>query len=345
MPGALDCSLGRRTASGAEIPSRGGDPRHDRPQAASRPRGAAQGRLVPAWPARARRPHPAARPLQRLRSAAGQAHRRDLRRSAPALRTLARAGRAPLRGALPHHRPAGAEEGDPRPRPGLGRGPADQHDRAEPERRGEPRRAARVHARPHPAGAELPALHAVPGEPDERRVAPPGERRALRRHHSPPDPEAQADGVPVMDLAVRSAVIFFFVFLLMRIVGRRELSSLEPFDLILLVVLGDSVQQAVTQDDYSVTGAFIVVSTIALLQVFLSYLNFRVPRLRPIIDGEPIVIVQDGNVIEGNARRERLTHEDIAEAARLQQIASLEDVQWAVLETSGELTFIEKQKN
>jgi uncharacterized membrane protein YcaP (DUF421 family) len=148
-----------------------------------------------------------------------------------------------------------------------------------------------------------------------------------------------------MDLAIRTTVIFFFIYLLMRIVGRRELSSLEPFDLILLVVLGDSVQQAVTQDDYSVTGAFIVVSTIALLQVFLSYLNFHVPRLRPLLDGEPIVIVQDGRVIEGNARRERLTLDDIAEAARIQQIASLEDVQWAVLETSGELTFIEKQKN
>jgi len=148
-----------------------------------------------------------------------------------------------------------------------------------------------------------------------------------------------------MDIAVRSVVVFFFVFLLMRIVGRRELSTLEPFDLILLVVLGDSVQQALTQDDYSVTGAFIVISTIALLQVFMSYLNFRVPRLRPLLDGEPIVIVQDGQVIERNARRERLTLDDIAEAARLQQIASLQDVQWAVLETSGELSFIEKQKN
>ena len=148
-----------------------------------------------------------------------------------------------------------------------------------------------------------------------------------------------------MDIALRSIFLFFFVYLLMRIVGRRELSSLEPFDLILLVVLGDSVQQAVTQDDYSVTGAFIVISTIALLQVFLSYLNFRVPRLRPLLNGEPIVVVQDGKVIERNARRERLTLDDIAGAARLQQIASLEDVQWAVLETSGELTFIEKQKN
>jgi uncharacterized membrane protein YcaP (DUF421 family) len=148
-----------------------------------------------------------------------------------------------------------------------------------------------------------------------------------------------------MDLALRSIVVFFFIFLLTRVVGRRELSSLEPFDLILLIVLGDAVQQSLTQDDYSVTGAFIVISTIAVLQVGLSYLNFRVPRLRLLLDGEPIVIVQDGKVIEGNARRERLTLEDIAEAARLQQIAKLEDVQWAVLETSGELTFIEKQKN
>ena len=148
-----------------------------------------------------------------------------------------------------------------------------------------------------------------------------------------------------MDLVLRATFTFVFIFIVTRTIGRRELSSLEPFDLILLVVLGDSIQQALTQDDYSVTGAFIVVSTIALLQVFLSYLNFRVPRLRPLIDGEPIVIVQDGQVIEGNARRERLTLEDIAEAARLQQIASLEDVQWAVLETSGQLAFIEKQKN
>ncbi|HYZ79400.1 MAG TPA: YetF domain-containing protein [Gaiellaceae bacterium] len=148
-----------------------------------------------------------------------------------------------------------------------------------------------------------------------------------------------------MDLALRSIVVFFFIFILTRVVGRRELSTLEPFDLILLIVLGDAVQQSLTQDDYSITGAFIVISTIAILQVGLSYLNFRVPRLRPLLNGEPIVIVQDGNVVEANAKRERLTLEDIAEAARLQQIGSLEDVQWAVLETSGELTFLEKQKN
>jgi uncharacterized membrane protein YcaP (DUF421 family) len=147
-----------------------------------------------------------------------------------------------------------------------------------------------------------------------------------------------------MDLVLRAVVTFFFIFLLTRIIGRRELSSLEPFDLILLIVLGDAVQQGLTQDDYSVTGAITVITTFALLQVLLSYLNFRVPRLRPILDGEPIVIVQDGKVIERNLKRERLTVEELAEEARMNQIASLDQVQWAVLETSGQISFVEKQK-
>src|SRR5918911_827084 len=101
-----------------------------------------------------------------------------------------------------------------------------------------------------------------------------------------------------MDIALRGIAIFFFVFLLTRVVGKRELSSLEPFDLILLIVLGDAVQQGLTQDDYSVTGAIIAVSTLALLQVFTSYLSFRIPFLRPVLEGEPVVIIQDGKPIE-----------------------------------------------
>src|ERR671924_2435734 len=97
-----------------------------------------------------------------------------------------------------------------------------------------------------------------------------------------------------MDLVLRALVLFLFVFVLTRLIGRRELSSLEPFDLILLIVLGDAIQQGLTQDDYSVTGAVLVVSTLALLQVFTSYLSFRFPRLRPVLDGEPVIVVQDG---------------------------------------------------
>src|SRR2546429_5862806 len=126
-----------------------------------------------------------------------------------------------------------------------------------------------------------------------------------------------------MDLAIRAVVLFLFVYLLTRVIGRRELSSLEPFDLILLIVVGDAIQQGLTQDDYSVTGAIIVVSTFAVLQIGVSYLSYRFRRLRPLLDGEPIVVVQDGKVIERNLRRERLTPEELAVEARLQQIGSI----------------------
>jgi uncharacterized membrane protein YcaP (DUF421 family) len=145
-----------------------------------------------------------------------------------------------------------------------------------------------------------------------------------------------------MDVLVRAFVAFALVFLLTRIVGRRELSSLEPFDLIMLVVIGDLVQQGITQSDMSVVGIVFAAGMIALLTVLVSYLSFRFQALRPVFEGEPIVIVQDGKPLDGNMRRERLTIEEVAAQARLQQIASLDEVQWAVLETSGAISFIKK---
>ena len=146
-----------------------------------------------------------------------------------------------------------------------------------------------------------------------------------------------------MDLVLRATIAFFFILLLTRIVGRRELVTLEPFDLILLVVLGDLIQQGVTQSDYSVTGLILAAGTIALLTVAVSYVSFRFPRTRPLLEGQPIVVVQDGNVLEENLRRERLTREELAEAARLQQISSLQQVSWAILEKSGQISFIKKE--
>jgi uncharacterized membrane protein YcaP (DUF421 family) len=145
-----------------------------------------------------------------------------------------------------------------------------------------------------------------------------------------------------VDLVARSVVIFFFILLVTRAVGRRELSSLEPFDLILLVVIGDLVQQGVTQSDYSMTGAITVVSTLALLTVAMSYLSFRFRSLRPVLEGEPLVLLEDGRPIERNLRRERITLEELASAAREQEIGSLEKVHLAVLETSGRISFLEQ---
>jgi uncharacterized membrane protein YcaP (DUF421 family) len=145
-----------------------------------------------------------------------------------------------------------------------------------------------------------------------------------------------------MDLVLRAVVAFAFVYLLTRVIGRRELSSLQPFDLILLVMIGDLVQQGVTQNDFSVTGALLVGSTIALMTVAVSYANFRFPRLRPALDGEPVIVVEDGKPIERNLRRNRITLDELAAAARQNAIASLEDVRWAVLETNGRISFIPK---
>lgn len=146
-----------------------------------------------------------------------------------------------------------------------------------------------------------------------------------------------------MDVVLRAAVVFVVIWGLMRLIGRRELSTMQPFDLIVLVVIGDLVQQGVTQQDQSVTGAILAVATIALLAVAWSWLSYRVRRLRPLLEGRPVVLVENGSPIDANLRRERITLEELAAQARLAQIASIGDVRWAVLETNGEISFVPKQ--
>lgn len=145
-----------------------------------------------------------------------------------------------------------------------------------------------------------------------------------------------------MDIVVRAALAYVFLYLLLRLIGRRELSSLEPFDLILLVVIGDLVQQGITQSDYSFTGVVLTAGTFALLTVGTSYLVFRFRRLRPVLEPEPMIIVQDGKAIEKNLRKERMTVDEVVAEARQQQIPSLDSVAWAVLEGNGKISFIPK---
>jgi uncharacterized membrane protein YcaP (DUF421 family) len=143
-----------------------------------------------------------------------------------------------------------------------------------------------------------------------------------------------------MDLVLRATAIFFFVFLVTRVAGRRELGQLEPFDMVLLVVIGDLVQQGITQSDESVTGAMTVIATIALLSVAVSWLSFRSKRVRTIAEGEPIVLVRDGQPIEHNMRRERITLDDLEQEARQAQISSIADLRWAILEDDGKISCI-----
>ena len=147
-----------------------------------------------------------------------------------------------------------------------------------------------------------------------------------------------------MDIVVRATVAFFFVFLLTRITGRRNLSALEPFDLIMIVMLGDLVQQGVTQSDYSVTGLVLAAGTIGVLSVAISYASYRFRVLRPTFEGEPVIVIQDGEVLEENLKGQRITRAELAAQARLQQLSSFDGVQWAIIEKSGQISFIPKEK-
>jgi len=146
-----------------------------------------------------------------------------------------------------------------------------------------------------------------------------------------------------MDIALRGIVLYVFIVVVMRVTGRRELSTLSPIDLVLLIVLGDAIQQGLTQDDYSVTGAIIAVSTLASMQVLTSYAAFRSKRAHRLLEGDPIVIIQDGAFISANLKRERLTSDEVCESMRLQQIGSVEQVAWGILERNGEISFVEKK--
>jgi len=118
---------------------------------------------------------------------------------------------------------------------------------------------------------------------------------------------------------------------------------MEPSDVILLVVIGDLVQNGVTQNDYSVTGIVLAAGTIGLLATITAFITFRFGRIRNVIEGEPVILVQDGETIDRNMRKERLTLVELMEQARLQQIESLDRVKWAVLETNGSISFVEKK--
>jgi uncharacterized membrane protein YcaP (DUF421 family) len=143
-----------------------------------------------------------------------------------------------------------------------------------------------------------------------------------------------------MDLVIRAVVLYVFVIVLMRVVGRRELSSLSPVDLVLLIVLGDAMQQGLTQDDYSVTGTVTVLTSIAVLQVVTSYLGYRSKRVKKLLEGEPIVLIEDGRLIERNLKRERLRPEDVAEEMRIEGIGSFAEVRWGILESNGKFSFV-----
>ena len=146
-----------------------------------------------------------------------------------------------------------------------------------------------------------------------------------------------------MEIVIRAAVMFVFLWLLTRAMGRSTLGELSTFDLVLYVVLGDLIQQAVTQQDYSLTGGILAVGTFALLTAALSWLQYRVPRTRPVATGRPLLVFADGRPLEEAMRRQRLALEDLLVSAREQGIRRTNEIEYAVLEADGRISFFTRE--
>lgn len=133
--------------------------------------------------------------------------------------------------------------------------------------------------------------------------------------------------------------MFLFLWIVTRAVGRSTLGELSTFELLLYVTMGDMVQQAVTQQDYSVTAGVLAVGTFALMTVALSWLQWRRPRTRPWVTGRPLLVFRDGEPLEENMRSERLAVADVLAAAREEGIRHTSEIEFAVLEADGRLSF------
>ncbi len=145
-----------------------------------------------------------------------------------------------------------------------------------------------------------------------------------------------------MDIVLRATVVFFALYMIVRIMGKHELAQMTVFELIVLVVFGDLVQQGIMHNDFSLTGAILAIATLGFWALVLSWITYASRKAESLLDGEPRVIVKDGEIVKENLRRDRLTHAEILSEMRLAGIAHLSDVAWAILEPRGKMSFIQR---
>ncbi len=145
-----------------------------------------------------------------------------------------------------------------------------------------------------------------------------------------------------MDIVFRASVIFVFLWIVTRALGKRELGEMSPFEMILLMVMGDLVQQAVTQEDYSITGGVLAVSTLSLWILLFSWASFRWKRARHVAEGVPSIVIRDGEPLFDVLKLERVPLDDLLDSARNHGIADLQDVEWGILEPDGKFSFVKR---
>jgi uncharacterized membrane protein YcaP (DUF421 family) len=143
-----------------------------------------------------------------------------------------------------------------------------------------------------------------------------------------------------MEIVVRATVTFGALFLLTRGVSKRSLGDLSPFEMLLLVTLGDIVQQGITQEDMSLTGSLLALSTFGFWITVLTWITWRSDRGRRVIEGVPIVLVRDGTPVDEALAVERMPLDEVLEAARQNGVEDLSAIKLAVLEVNGRISII-----
>ena len=148
--------------------------------------------------------------------------------------------------------------------------------------------------------------------------------------------------VPWWEFIVRGGAVYFFLLIFLRITGKRQVGQLAPFDLVLLLVLSNAVQNSMNAGDNSLIGGLISASTLILLNFLLANLTFRNRKVEALVDGQPQILIHDGRLIENVIAKALLTHHELRAALRAAGCTEVDEVKLAVLETTGAITVIPK---
>jgi uncharacterized membrane protein YcaP (DUF421 family) len=143
-----------------------------------------------------------------------------------------------------------------------------------------------------------------------------------------------------MELVLRVIVVYVFVLIGLRMVGKREFGELAPFDLVVLLLIPELVSKALLRDDSSLTSALVGVATLLTLVFLTGMLHYRIPRFGGLIAGVPAVLVRHGSLVVQNLHRERVRPDEILEAMHQVGLYRMDQVQWAILETDGRISII-----
>jgi uncharacterized membrane protein YcaP (DUF421 family) len=146
--------------------------------------------------------------------------------------------------------------------------------------------------------------------------------------------------VPIWELVVRAAVVYVFLFGLLRLTGKRQIGQLAPFDLVLLLVLSNAVQNSMNAGDNSLVGGLISAATLVALNYGVGYATFRNKRLETLVEGRPEIIIHNGHVFEDVMKSAKLTHHELSAALRRAGCSCAEDVHSAVLENNGSISVV-----